>query len=93
MVAPKYLIFDRAKIFSAQVKQLIKDMDIKPKVISYKAPWQNGIAERWVLSARVDIINHIIVLNEGHLRRFLKKYIEYYNSDRCHLSLDRNTPK
>ena len=35
----------------------------------------------------------MIILNEEHLRRFLKKYIRYYNNDRCHLSLDRNTPK
>lgn len=91
--APQYLIFDRDKIFSSQVKQLIKNMDIEPKVISYKAPWQNGVAERWILSARVDLINHIIVLSEEHLRQLLKKYINYYNNDRCHLSLARNTPK
>ena len=91
--APRYLIFDRDKIFSSQVKQLIKNMDIEPKVISYKAPWQNGVAERWILLARVDILNQIIVLNEVHLRQFLKQYIRYYNNDQCHLSLDRNTPK
>ncbi|MGA1867322.1 MAG: hypothetical protein ACMUJM_02130 [bacterium] len=43
--APRYLIFDRAKIFSAQVKQLIKNMNLEPKLVSYKAPWQNSIAE------------------------------------------------
>ena len=37
--APKYLIFDRDSIFSPQVKQLIKNMNIKPKLISYQAPW------------------------------------------------------
>ncbi len=36
--APKYLIFDRDSIFSARVKQFIKDMDTKPKVTSYKCP-------------------------------------------------------
>ena len=92
-LAPKYLIFDRDRIFSPQVKQLIKDMNIEPKVISYKAPWQNGVAERWILSARDDLLNHIIVLSEEHLRRILREYVKYYNNDRCHLSLDRNTPK
>jgi len=37
--APKYLIFDRDSIFSVRVKQFIKDVGIKPKVISYKCPW------------------------------------------------------
>ena len=49
-------------------------MDIEPKVISYKAPWQNGIAERWILSARMDLLNHMIILSEEHLRQLLKKY-------------------
>jgi len=39
------------------------------------------------------LLNHIIALSEGHLRQVLTKYIDYYNNDRCHLSLDRNTPK
>jgi len=90
---PKYLIFDRDSIFSPQVKQCIKNMNIKPKLISYQAPWQNGVAERWILSARDDLLNHIIALGEEQLRQFLTKYINYYNNDRCHLSLDRNTPK
>ena len=68
-------------------------MNIEPKVISYKAPWQNGVAERWILSARDDLLNHIIVLSEEHLRRLLREYVKYYNNDRCHLSLERNTPK
>ncbi|MGA1871879.1 MAG: IS3 family transposase, partial [bacterium] len=40
-----------------------------------------------------DLLNHMIILSEEHLRHVLKKYINYYNNDRCHLSLDRNTPK
>ena len=90
---PKYLIFDRDKIFSPQVKQLIKNIGIQPKLISYQAPWQNGVAERWILSARYEMLNHVMVLNQGHLRRLLKEYVKYYNNDRCHLTLDRNTPK
>ena len=91
--APKYLIFDRDSIFSPQVKQLIKNMSIEPKLISYQASWQNGVAERWILSARNDMLNHILILNEEHLRRTLREYVKYYNNDRCHLTLDRNTPK
>ncbi|MGA1795438.1 MAG: integrase core domain-containing protein [bacterium] len=91
--APRYLIFDRDSIFSPQVKQCIRNMHIQPKLISYQAPWQNGIAERRILSARDDLLNHMIVLSEGHIRRVLAGYIDYYNNNRCHLSLYRNTPK
>ena len=68
-------------------------MNIKPKLISYKAPWQNGVAERWILSARYEMLNLVLVLTEEHLRRLLRKYVKYYNNDRCCLSLDRNPPK
>ncbi len=51
-----------------------------------------GIAERWILSARTDVLNHAIVLNEAHLYRLLKEYVAYYNDDRCHLTLDRDSP-
>ncbi|WP_300464846.1 integrase core domain-containing protein [Desulfobacula sp.] len=90
--APKYLIFDRDSIFSVRVKQFIKDMGIKPKVISYKCPWQNGVAERIVLSVRNDMLNHMIIFNEGQLRDFMSQYFKYYNTESCHLSVGRNSP-
>ncbi|MBT4642189.1 MAG: transposase [Deltaproteobacteria bacterium] len=90
---PKYLIMDRDKIFSPRVKGFLeRQLGINPKVTSYKSPWQNGIAERFVLSARSDLLNHIIIFNEDHLRWLMKEYVEYYNNDRCHLSLGRDSP-
>lgn len=89
----RYMIMDRDKIFSQRVKGFLEfQLGIKPMVTSYKSPWQNGIAERFVLSARTDLLNHVIVFNEKHLRRLMKEYVEYYNSGRCHLSLERDAP-
>ena len=34
----------------------------------------------------------MIVLNEKHLRRLIHKYVDYYNDDRCHYSLDKDAP-
>ncbi len=50
--APKYLLFDRDSIFSAAVVEFIKAMGTKPVRIYYRSPWQNGTAERWILSCR-----------------------------------------
>jgi putative transposase len=88
--APKYLIFDRG--FSLRVKQFIKDIGVKPKVTAYQSPWQNGVAERFVLSVRIEMLNHIIIFNEDHLRDFMKQYLNYYNNERCHLSVERDSP-
>ena len=90
---PKYLIMDRDKIFSSRVKGFLeRQLGINPKVTYHRNPWQNGIAERFVLSARNDLLNSVSVINEDHLRRLIKEYIEYYNNDRCHLSLERDSP-
>ena len=87
------MIYDRDRIFSPQVKQLIKAINIAPKVIRYNVPWQNDVAVRWIQSARYEMLNRVLVLSEEHLRRILRKYVKYYKNDRCHLTLDRNIPK
>jgi hypothetical protein len=38
------------------------------------------------------LVNHVIILSEGHLKRILASYLEYYHGSRPHLSLDRNSP-
>lgn len=89
----KYMIMDRDSIFSLRVKGFLeRQLGIKPKVTSFKSPWQNGVAERFVLSARTDIFNHVIVFSEDHLRRLMREYVDYYNGDRCHLSVGRDSP-
>lgn len=48
---------------------------------------QRRDAERWVGSARRELLDPVIVLNENHLRRLLREYVDYYNNDRVHTEL------
>ncbi len=57
-----------------------------------EAPNANSFAERWVKSARQECLDHVLILSEGHLRRVLQTYIEYYNSRRPHQSLEQQSP-
>jgi putative transposase len=59
---------------------------------SLQSPWRNGIAERWVGTCRRDVLDHVIALNEHHLKRLLSEYIRYYHQDRTHLGLNKETP-
>ncbi len=59
---------------------------------SGRSPRRNGIAERWVGSVRRDLLDHVIVLNQRHLRRLLQEYVRYYDQDRTHLGLGKETP-
>jgi transposase InsO family protein len=70
----------------------VKSFGIEPKRTSFRSPWQNGVAERWVGNCRRDLLDHVIVLNERHMRRLMKEYVRYYHDDRTHLSLAKGTP-
>jgi hypothetical protein len=89
---PCYMIFDRDSIFSSLVKETIKSFGIETVRTSFRSPWQNGIAERWIGSCRKELLNHVIVLNRRHLFRLLQEYVKYYNEDRTHYSLDKDPP-
>ena len=42
---------------------------------------------------RRECLNHVVVLNDRHLRRILKSYFRYYHESRTHLSLDKDAPE
>jgi hypothetical protein len=50
------------------------------------------VAERWVGSCRRELLDHVIALNERHLKRLLSDYVSYYHDDRTHLGLSKQTP-
>jgi transposase InsO family protein len=77
---------------NAEVLSFLEAAALEPKRTSVRAPWQNGIAERWIGSCRREILDHIIDLNEGHLRRVLRDYVNYYEQDRLHDSLQKDAP-
>ena len=90
--APGYLIFDRGANFNSEVIETVKSFGIQPKRTSFRSPWQNGVAERFVGNCRRDLLDHVIVLNETHLKRLMSEYVRYYHEDRTHLGLDKQTP-
>jgi hypothetical protein len=50
------------------------------------------VAERWVGSCRRELLDHVIVLNERHLKRRMNEYVRYYHEDRSHITLAKKTP-
>jgi transposase InsO family protein len=90
--APRYLIFDRGANFNEEVIGAVKSFGIEPKRTSFRSPWQNGVAERWVGACRRDLLDHVIVLNARRLKRLMNEYVRYYHEDRTHLGLNKQTP-
>src|SRR5437660_1894981 len=90
--APKYLIRDNDKAFGVAFKARVRAMGIRDRPTSFRSPWQNGLVERLIGSARHECTDHVIVFNAEHLRRILSKYASYYNEVRTHLSLGKDAP-
>ena len=38
-------------------------------------------------SVRRELLDHVVVMTEDHLRRLLREYTEYYNNERIHTSI------
>jgi hypothetical protein len=91
-LAPRFLIFDRDAKYGAEVPIAVQSMAIRAVRTSLQSPWQNGVAERWIESCRRDLLDHVIVASERHLKRLLSDYLRYYHEDRTHLGLSKQTP-
>jgi hypothetical protein len=68
-------------------------MRIAEVLTAPRSPWQNPFAERVIGTIRRELLDHVIVLNEGHLRRRLHSYLRYYNGSRTHLALEKDAPE
>jgi transposase InsO family protein len=88
----RYIIFDHDSKFNVDVIKLLTSTGLQPKRTSIQAPWQNGIAERWIGSCRREMLDHIIPLNERHLRRLLREHAGCHNDDRIHDALYKDAP-
>ena len=90
--AHRFLLFDHDSKFGTDVISAVRDLGSQPIRTAFRSPWQNGVAERWVGSCRRDLLDHVIVLNEQHLKRLMSEYVRYYHEDRTHLGLAKDTP-
>jgi transposase InsO family protein len=90
--ASRFLLRDRDGIYGPDFRGRVEHMGIEEVLIAPRHPWQNPYAERVIGSIRRECLDHVIILNEDHLRRILGAYFAYYHESRAHLSLDRNSP-
>ncbi len=89
---PRYLLRDRDAIYGSDFRRQAAVLDIKEVVTAARSPWQNPYAERVIGSIRRECLDHIIILNERHLKRVLSSYVTYYHGARTHLSLAKDAP-
>ena len=55
--------------------------------------WSNGYAERFVLTARTEVTDRMLIFGERHLRLVLAAYAAHYNGRRPHRSRELRPPR
>jgi transposase InsO family protein len=81
------LIRDRAGQFTAAFDAVLADAGITACKIPPRSPRANAYAERFVLTARTEVTDRMLILGERHLRRTLDEYARHYNGHRPHRTL------
>jgi len=90
---PRYLLRDRDAVYGQEFRDRVKHFGIDEVITAPRSPWQNPYAERLIGSIRRECLDHVIVLNERHLKRILSDYFGYYHRWRTHLSLTMDCPE
>ena len=62
--------------------------DSSARYLYSKTPY----AERVICTLRRECIDHVVILGETHLRRIVRRYVNYDHGARTHLALDKDTP-
>src|SRR3989454_7919074 len=75
--APRYLLRDRDGTYGEEFRQRVNGIGIAEVLTTPRSPWQNAFAERVIGTIRRELLDHVIVLNEQHLRRRLRSYFRH----------------
>jgi transposase InsO family protein len=91
--APHYLLRDRDRIYGYDFRERVQSLSIEEVLSAPASPWQRAYVERLIGSIRRDCLDHVLVLGEGHLRKILKSYLDYYHRSRTHLAVGKDAPE
>ncbi len=89
----RFLVRDRAGQFTAAFDAVLADAGIEVAKIPPRSPRANAYAERFVLTARTEITDRMLIFGERHLRTILTEYQGHYNGRRPHRGRQLRPPQ
>jgi putative transposase len=89
----RFLVRDRAGQFDASFDAVLAGVGIEAVKIPPRSPRANASAERFVLTARAEVTDRMLILGERHLRSVLAEYARHYNGRRPHRSRALRPPR
>jgi transposase InsO family protein len=89
----RFLVRDRAGQFTASFDAVLAGAGIEAVKIPPRSPRANAYAERFVLTARTEVTDRMLIFGERHLRIILAEYEAHYNGRRPHRSRELHPPR
>jgi len=92
-VSFRYLVRDRAGQFTVAFDTVPADAGIQVLKIPPRSPRANAYAERFVLTARTELTDWMLIFGERQLRHVLTVYARHYNGQRPHRRRQLRPPR
>jgi putative transposase len=89
----RFLVRDRAGQFTGSFDAVLADAGIEAVKIPPRSPRANAYAERFVLTARTEVTDRMLIFGQRHLRTILNQYEAHYNGRRPHRSRHLRSPR
>ena len=89
----RFLVRDRAGQFTESFDAVLASTGIEAVKIPPRSPRANAYAERFVLTARTEVTDRMLIFGERHLRLVLAQYEAHYNGRRPHRSRQLRPPR
>jgi transposase InsO family protein len=90
--ALRFLVRDRDAKFVGPFDEVLRSVGARIIKAPVRSPQANSFAERFVLTARTECLDWLLVRNERHLDRVLREFVEHYNCARPHRGIDSRCP-
>jgi transposase InsO family protein len=89
----RFLVRDRAGQFTEAFDAVLAGAGIEVVKIPPRSPRANAYAERFVLTARTEVTDRMLIFGQAHLRMILAQYEAHYNGRRPHRSRQLHPPR
>src|ERR671933_273235 len=90
---PRHLLHDHDAVYGRDFRQRARRIGIDAIVTPIASPRANAVVERFIGTLRRECLDHLIILDEQHLRSVLSEFVRYYTQDRPHRTLGLQTPE